>query len=256
MSKSPSITAIIIAKDEERMLADCLKTLDWVDKILVIDNGSVDDTVKIAKRFKAKIVKLKRQKKPNFSEARNKGLKEADTDWVFYIDADERVTPELRSEIQKIIKNPKYNAYAIPRRNIIFGREFKYTGQRPDYVKRLFKRSKLVKWVGDLHEEPVCKGGLGHLESSLIHDKHETLSEMVEKTNRWSEIEAKLMYDANHPPMNVRRFVSAMAREAWLRMIRQRAFLDGPEGIIYAIYQVFSRFTSYAKLWEMQIKSK
>ena len=255
MSKS-SITAIIIAKDEEKMLAGCLKTLDWVDKILVIDNGSLDNTAKIAKKYKARVVRLERKEKPNFSEARNKGLKEASTDWIFYIDADERATKELKTEILEVVKNPEHNAYAISRKNIIFGREFKYTGQRPDYVKRLFKKSKLKNWKGNLHEEPVFEGELGHLESCFVHQKHESLSEMVEKTNRWSEIEAQLMFDAGHPPMNVGRFVSAMAREAWLRMIRQRAFLDGPEGVIYAIYQVFSRFTSYAKLWEMQINSK
>lgn len=256
MSKPPSLTAIVIAKDEEKMLPGCLETLDWVDEILVVDNGSIDNTAKIAKKYKAKIIDLKRKEKPNFSEARNRGLKEAKTDWVFYIDADERVSRELRAEILEVLENANTNVYAIPRKNFIFGREFKYTGQSPDYVKRLFRRTKLKKWEGLLHEEPVFEGNLGHLKSKLVHEKHESLSEMVEKTNRWSEIEAKLMYDAGHPPMNVMRFVSAMAREAWLRMIRQRAFLDGPEGIIYAIYQVFSRFTSYAKLWEMQIKSK
>ena len=78
---------------------------------------------------------------------------------------------------------------------------------------------------------------------------------MVEKTNDWSEIEAKLMFEANHPPMNIPRFFSAMFREFWLRMVKHKAFLDGPKGIIYAIYLVFSRFISYAKLWERQINS-
>ncbi len=76
---------------------------------------------------------------------------------------------------------------------------------------------------------------------------------MVEKTNKWSEIEAKLMYDANHPRMNIIRFFTAMSREFWLRMIKYKAFLDGAEGTIYALYQVWSKFISYAKLWEMQV---
>ena len=77
---------------------------------------------------------------------------------------------------------------------------------------------------------------------------------MVEKTNDWSEIEAKLMYEAGHPPMNISRFISAILREFSVRMVRQKAFLDGAEGVMYAMYQVYSRFISYAKLWEKQLK--
>ncbi len=90
----------------------------------------------------------------------------------------------------------------------------------------------------------------------MLHIKHDTLSEMVTKTNSWSEIEAKLMFDAKHPPMNLLRFASAVTREFWLRMIVQMAFLDGADGVIYAIYQVFSKFTSYAKLYELQLKNQ
>jgi len=250
------ISAVIIAKDEEKMLSDCLESLSWTSEIVVIDNGSIDKTASIAKKYKAKVVSLPRQDEPNFSQARNRGLKEAEGQWILYIDADERVEKELAVEILEVVNNAKHLAYAIPRKNFIFGREFKHTGQRPDYVKRLFKKDALSLWTGKLHEEPQFKGELGHLNNSFLHIKHESLSEMVAKTNAWSEIEAELMFKAGHPPMNTWRFISAMSREFWLRMIRQVAFLDGPEGVMYAIYQVFSRFTSYAKLWEMQIKNK
>jgi len=257
------ISAVIITKNEEKMIEDCLKSLTWVDEIVVIDGGSKDRTVEIAKKYKARIIE---HVTDNYSDQRNYGLKEALGSWVFYIDADERVAPELRDEVLGISNFParpaggqfsiSNSAYAIPRRNMIFGKEFKHGGQWPDYVKRLFKKSELVKWGGELHEEPVFKGNLGHLKNSLRHIKHENLAEMVEKTNRWSEIEAKLMFNAHHPPMNIIRFMTAMMREFWLRMVKQTAFLDGPEGIIYGIYQIFSRFISYAKLWEMQLNAR
>ncbi len=249
------ISAIIITKDEEKMIADCLKSLDWIDEILVVDTGNTDKTNQIAKKYKARIVKYVGNGK--FSDWRNKGLKEAKGDWILYVDADERITPLLRNEIRNITqeKNTK-SAYVIPRRNFIFGKEFKHSGQYPDYQKRLFKKSELVSWTGEVHEEPEFKGKLRHIKNPMIHEKHDTLSEMVAKTNSWSEIEAKLMFDAGHPPMNLIRFMTGMAREFWLRMIRQMAFFDGVEGIIYAIYQVFSKFTSYAKLYEMQLKQK
>ena len=195
--------------------------------------------------------------KGGYSDWRNKGLAKATGDWILYVDADERVTPELRKEISELINktSEKYSSFAIPRRNIILGREMKHGGWWPDYVKRLYKKDSLVKWEGDLHEEPVIKGEMGHLDNPLIHEKHDSLGEMVEKTNKWSEIEAKLMYDANHPPMNIFRFITAMVREFWLRMIKKVAFLDGTEGVIYALYQVYSKFISYAKLWEMQLNS-
>jgi len=179
---------------------------------------------------------------------------EAKGEWIFYIDADERVPEELKKELINFSRqlSDKFTWYATPRLNVILGRPMKHGGWWPDYVKRLYKKSALKKWKGDLHEEPEVIGEMGKLKSPLRHEKHEDLHEMLEKTNKWSEIEAKLMYDAGHPKMNVLRFITAMGREFWYRMIRKMAFLDGKEGIIYAIYQVYSRLISYAKLWEKQ----
>ena len=248
------ISAVIITKNEEKMLADCLRSLVWANEILIVDTGNTDKTNAIAKKAGARITKYTGP--ANFAQWRNKGLREAKGDWILYIDADERITPELKDEIVKVIKEDKFSAYAVPRRNFIFGKEFRHCGQYPDYQKRLFKVSQIKKWTGKVHEQPDFEGGLGYLENPMLHIKHETLSEMIEKTNDWSEVEAKLMFEAHHPPMNIRRFLTAAFREFWLRMVRQAAFLDGGEGIIYAMYQVFSRFVSYAKLWEMQITRK
>lgn len=250
------ISAVIATKNEEQMLEQCLASLDFVDEIVVVDTGSTDQTKKIAQKYGARIIEYLSGK--NFSDWRNRELKESKGEWILYIDADERVTPELKSEIKSIILDDQSpaSAYAIPRKNIILGKEFRHGGQWPDYQKRLFKRHALLGWHGEVHEEPDFKGELKHLKHPMIHIKHEDFTQMVEKTNNWSEIEAKLMFDAQHPPMNVPRFISAMFREFWKRMIVQMAFLDGKVGIMYAMYQVFSRFVSYAKLWEMQITMK
>ncbi|KKQ95777.1 MAG: Glycosyl transferase family 2 [Candidatus Woesebacteria bacterium GW2011_GWB1_43_14] len=250
------LSAIVITKNEELMIEDCLKSLAWADEIVLVDDHSEDKTVKIAKKFGARVVLPLKNNSMDYSLPRNLGLAKANNDWVLYVDADERVTSDLSKEIQKVISDPGYNYYAVPRKNIVLGRELKHGGMYPDYVKRLFKKKHLKGWKGKLHEEPNIIGEIGHLGSALVHIKHETLSEMVEKTNKWSVIEARLMYDAKHPQMNIPRFVTAMAREFWKRMVRHVAFLDGTIGIIYAMYQVFSRFVSYSKLWEMQVKNE
>lgn len=255
-NNNTAISVIIIAKDEEKNIIGCLKSVNWADEIIVVDDGSTDKTAEIATRNGARIINSGGVR---WSGARNLGLKSAKSEWILYVDADERVSKELRDEIKQIINNgdTTYSYFAIPRKNIILGKELKH-GWWPDYVKRLYKKEFLKKWVGEIHEEPqltkLAKNKIGHLENPLIHNKHSNLSEMLEKTNKWSEIEAKLMFEVGHPKMNVPRFLSAMFREFWLRMIKQRAFLDGSTGIIYAQYQVISKFISYAKLWEKQIQ--
>lgn len=255
--KKAFLTIIVIAKNEEKNLPDCLKSVSWADELLVVDTGSKDKTPQLAKKFGAEVQVFT---KGGYSDWRNEGLKFAKGSWILYVDADERATPQLKEEILQIInsdqENSSFVAYAIPRENIILGKLLKHGGWWPDYVKRLYIKDKLKGWRGELHEEPIFDGSLGHLQNPLIHLKHDNLSDMVDKTNIWSEIEAKLMLDSNHPKMNQPRFVSAMFREFWLRVIKQKAYLDGAEGVIYAFYQIYSRFITYAKLWEMQLTKK
>ncbi len=231
------ISAIVLVggKVDQTLYQKCLESLSWADEIIKVEADKLAGS---------------------FADWRNYGAKKARADWLLYIDTDEQVTPGLKKVILQSIGSSKFAAYAIPRRNIVFGKKMKHGGLWPDYVLRLIKKDKLRGWKGNLHEQPVVDGPIDHLKEPMIHIKHKTISEMVEKTNNWSEIEAKLMFDAHHPPMNIARFITAMLREFWLRIIKETAFLDGPEGIIYAIYQVFSRFISYAKLWEMQLNAR
>lgn len=233
--KKRKISAVVLVGGDfdKHLLKKCLDSLFWVDEIIKVDTKPI---------------------RGGFSEWRNEGAKRAKGDWIFYVDSDEEIPHDLCREIELIINNSelKIGSYAIPRRNFIFRKEFRYGGLYPDYQKRLFLKSAFKKWEGKLHEEPRFEGKLGHLKNAMIHHKNLTISEMLAKTNEWSEIEAQLMFEANHPPMNALRFFSAGFREFWKRMIVQMAFLDGKEGIIYAIYQVYSRLISYAKLWEKQ----
>jgi glycosyltransferase involved in cell wall biosynthesis len=254
-NKGLNISAIVLTKNVEGKIKNCLDSIRWVDEIIVVDTGSKDKTKDIVLGFNAKFYSIE---KGSYPQWRNFGKEKAQGNYLLYIDSDEAVEEDLEKEIKSILSKWPENisCYAIPRKNIVFGKWLKHGGWYPDYVIRLFKRNELVRWENDLHEQPKYTGQLGYLKNPLIHYKEKTLKEMVLKTNMWSDIEAKLMFDANHPPMNIKRFLSAMFREFWSRFVINLAFLDGGEGIIMGIYQVYSRFISYAKLWEMQINGK
>ncbi len=247
------ISAIIIARNAQGLIEDCLKSVSWADEIILVDTGSSDETVGVAKRLEAKVVETKNG---GFSEWRDLGARSAKGDWLIYIDSDERVTEKLREEIKRTILEGTDGAYAIPRRNFFLGHKMHWGGWWPDYVIRLIRKDSLVRWEGELHEQPKIKGKIGKLKESLTHITHRNLSEMVEKTNNWSEIEARLLFESHHPKMTWWRFFSVAFREFWYRGIIKLGFLDGPVGIIEIIYQMFSRMITYAKLWEMQIKNK
>jgi len=236
ISKLP-VSAIILmgGNVNNNLLNKCLKSVDWCSQIVKVKTDVGDN---------------------DFSKWRNTGAKLAKNEWLLYIDTDEEVTSELKDEIIKSINNSQNVAYAIPRKNILLGHEMRWGGWSPDYVLRLIKKDRLIKWQGKLHEQPTINGTVGHLKSLLIHRSHRSLSEMVEKTNQWSEIEAKLLFDANHPKMNIFRFSSAGFREFWYRGVHKLGFLDGKYGIIEIIYQVYSRLITYSKLWELQIKNE
>lgn len=147
-----NISAVVIAKNEEKKIKDCLASLSWVDEVVVINNNSTDKTANIAEKFGARVVNLTQG---SYSELRNKGLEVAKHDWILYIDADERATPDLKNEItsliQKIQKNKDKRSrtyFAVPRRNIIFGKEMSHGGWWPDYVKRLYLKKFLKGWQG------------------------------------------------------------------------------------------------------------
>ena len=233
----PSISAIVLigGKIDENLLNKCLASVSWCNEIIKVDTENI---------------------KGSFAEWRNIGSKMAKCDWLLYIDSDEEILTPLKNEIENVIQYSDHSAYAIPRQNIFLGHKMHWGGWSPDYVLRLIKKDKLMGWYGDLHEQPKINGEVGHLKNTLLHSSHRNLTDMVDKTNKWSEIEAELLFKSGHPKMNFFRFCSAGFREAWYRGIVKLGFLDGTVGIIEIIYQTFSRLITYSKLWELQNKNE
>lgn len=244
------ISAIILTKNSETMIADCIDSVSFCTEIIVIDDGSTDRTPDLAKHMGARVFNLSTR---SFSEKRNFGLKKAKYKWLFYIDDDERITEELKKNILKTIENDdkKINAYLVSRKNFYLGNnEWPYI----EKLERLFKKNSLKEWKGKLHETAYVDGAIGELEGFLKHFTHQNLGDMVEKTAKWSDIEANLRFKANHPKMSEWRFFRVMVTAFYDSYIRQKGYKAGTAGLIESIYQAFSIFITYARLWELQNK--
>ena len=243
------ISVIIISKNAQNLIADCLSSVAFADEIIVVDGGSTDKTNEIAKKFGAKIIQGKNN---NFAEQRNIGLKAVNGEWVLYIDTDERVSTSLRENIKFQMSNlkfPKNSAYRIKRKSFYFGNhEWPYV----EKLERLFKKDKLKGWHGALHESPIIEGRVGELDGFLLHYTHRDLTSMLEKTIIWSQIEAELRLNNHHPKMSWWRFPRVMLTALYDSYIRQKGYKAGTAGIVESIYQAFSMFVTYARLWEMQ----
>lgn len=248
MNQKPFLSAIIIAKNESERIHACISNLSWADEVLLIDNGSTDDTSAIARRLKITVIE---ENMRNFSRLRNVGARRAEGLWLLYVDADEAVSPKLKAEILKIVHDPNaLAAYVIPRNNIYLGRLWPYQ----DGMVRLIQKSSFVTWEGILHEHAIVRGEIGKLKEPFIHNTHRSLSEMVQKTNEWSSYEATLRLDSAHPPISWWRILRVMMTAFFDSFIRQGGWKIGVVGWIESMYQAFSIFITYAKLWEMQNK--
>lgn len=246
------LSIIIIAKNEEEMIKDCLKSAAWADEVILVDTGSIDRTLEIAKEILPK-VKIIKTKKGSFSDWRNLGFKKSQGDWVLYLDADERVSS--KRSVLAACKDGPFCAFRIPRENYYFGKRVKYGGSWPDYATRLFKRKSFTGWKGIIHESPKFKGKLGTLKNPLIHLTHRNIGSCLEKGLKWTRLEARLFYKAKHPPVTWWRLLKVAGQEFFKRAILLQGFKDGFVGIVEAMVQAINRLMVYIQLWEMQQKT-
>lgn len=241
--KKTTISAVVVAKNEQDRIGECLHALSFCDEIVVVDNGSVDDTADIARKHNANVIT---SRSSSFADLHNTGAKAATGDWLLYVDADEIVDETLRRSIKNSTGN--CSAYSVQRKNYYLGKPWPVT----EKLIRFMRKDNLVGWRGTLHETAVIKGEIGQLPGLLLHDTHRSLSEMVAKTNQWSAVEAKNRFDAQHPPVAPWRLFRVFFTGFWQSYIRESGWCAGTVGLIESLYQGFSLFITYAKLWEMQ----
>ena len=243
------ISVIVLTKNEEERIKVCLESVKWADEIIVSDNGSNDKTLEIARKYTDKIFKVNLE---DFAAWRNSAMEKVTSEWILFIDPDERVLEPLRSEIETLITLSGYSAFAISRRNIILGKEVRYGPFWPDWVVRLLKKSDFKEWVGKIHEYPKFNGNLGYSKNSLLHLTHRNIDQIVLKSLEWSKIDAKLRLEANHPKMSGWRFIRIFASEILNQGIRRKGFFNGTIGVMDSLLQAFSMYITYIRLWQLQ----
>ena len=241
------LSAIVIARNEEARIVKCLSSLAWADEIVVVDNGSTDRTKELARKKGATVIDASIR---DFAKLRNRAKEKVNGEWLLYIDADEVVSDELAEEISRTISNKQsqISGYELRRKNYYLG----HAWPGDEYILRLMRKDALGQWYGELHETARVTGEIGRLNAPILHHTHRTLEEMVRKTNQWSDTEAKLRFDAHHPPVFWWRLLRVMATGFWNSFIIQGGWKAGTVGWIESIYQAFSMFITYAKLWERQ----
>lgn len=250
-SDMPSITALILAKNEAEMLANCIDSVRWCDEIIVIDDDSTDNTALIAENAGARVVSFKTT---NFAKKREFALKKAKTDWIFYIDADERVTPRLFQEIAVHLETNQASALRFRRQNRCYGNIFQHGGWEQDYVTRIFKRSDITGWEGSIHESPVFEGDVVTLHTPLEHFTHRNTRDNLLKTADWTPIEAALLAESLQEPVTFFTILRKGVMECIRRGIFKQGYKDGTAGMIEALVQGINRSLVYIQVWELQQK--
>ena len=242
-----SLSVAVITKNEEAVIRRCLESVSWADEIVVVDSGSTDRTTQICSQLGAKVHITADW--PGFGPQKNRAVGLTTGDWVLSIDADEWVTPELRTEICGRVANPgPHAAFRRPRASSFCGRVMRHSGWWPDPVLRLFARGR-ARFSDDLvHERLIVDGPVGGLTHPLMHESFTSLEEVLRKVNRYSSAGAQMMAASGRRGS----LASAVAHGAWTFMrtyFLQAGFLDGRQGFMLAVSNAEGVYYRYLKAW-------
>jgi glycosyltransferase involved in cell wall biosynthesis len=258
MSSAPgdaraTLSAIVIAMNNEHTIQRCIESLRWADQIVVVDSGSTDRTPEICRELGAKVHVTSDW--PGHGPQKNRALDLATGDWVVSIDSDEWVTPELREEIVRTLKAVgAHRGYAIPRRSTFCGREMRHSGWWPDYVLRLFRRDSGRFTDDHTHERLVVDGAVARLRAPIMHEAITDLDQMLGKMNAYSTASARMKL-AQGKRGSV---IAAVAHGLWAffrTYVLRLGCLDGREGFLLAVANAEGSYYRYVKLMMLDRKA-
>lgn len=245
----PTLTVVIVAKNESRNIADCVRSVSFADAVLVLDSGSTDGTADLARAAGARVVTTDW---PGYGPQVARGFGMATTDWVLSVDADERVTPALAAEVKAAIVSGTHAGYRIPRLSEFVGQFIHHSGWRPDHTLRLGRRDVAGFTDHFLHAHMTVDGSIGELQSSLIHYSYPDLHDVLEKLDRYSTGHARDMKARGKQASLGKAVVHGFF--AFVRTYFLRAgFLDGGRGLMLAIYNAEYTYYKYLKLMMLHV---
>jgi hypothetical protein len=240
----PTVTAVVLTLNEADHIAACLQSLAWADRLFVLDSYSEDETVSLARAAGAAVIQHPFQ---NYAQQRNAALEQTpETDWVFFVDADERGTPALAGEIRRVIATRPERGWYAPRHNYIFGRLTRGAGWYPDYQARLFRHG-YVRYERPVHEVAVVDGEVGYLEEPLIHYNYRDVAQFHATQQAYSSYDASILKEQGVRP-RPRNFLLQPLRHFWWRFITLGGYGDGGHGLRLSLYMAYYEWVTYRKL--------
>ena len=250
MSNKLSVT--IITKNEEKNIGRCLESVKWADEIIVVDSGSEDKTLSICREYNCKIVQTGWF---GFGLTKQKAVAAAKYDWIFSIDADEEVTPQLQKKLQSILKDPQADGYRIKRESFYLNRWIKHCGWNRDYPLRLFNRQKGGFNDKPVHESVIVKGRISRIHEILKHYTYPDLTSYLNKMEHYSSLSAEDASKKKQKASVCKAIMHGISKFLGMYFI-EAGILDGKTGLILSINSAFSVYYKYLKIWEKSGKNQ
>jgi hypothetical protein len=244
-----NLAAIILTRNEAKHIRDCIESVRWADHVLVFDSGSTDATCEIAQAVGAEV---RINTFHNYAQQRNDALDAVLSEWVLFVDADERVPPELAEEIHRTLENPRHPGYWIPRHNYIFGKLTRYTGWYPDYQMRLLKREEArYDPERQVHELVILKSGeAGYLQTPLIHYNYDNVKQFHETQRRYVGYDVQMLYKAGIRPKIYTPYLQPIRHFKW-RFFDLQGYRDGLHGLHLSLLTAWYEYRKYRLLRQM-----
>ena len=237
------ISATIITRNEEANIERCLKSLDWVNEIVVVDSFSDDRTIEICAKYNCKIIQTEWK---GFGKTKKYAVDAASNDWIFSIDADEEVTDDLKNKILSILENPKFEGYKIKRTSYYLGTRIKYCGWDRDFPVRLFNRKNGNFNDKEVHESVIINGQKAKVNEALQHYTYPTISSHISKMNRYTDL--SLIQQNKH--YSIFSAVIFGINKFFNMYLLQKGFLDGIVGFLLCLNSAYGVFLKYIKTWQ------
>jgi (heptosyl)LPS beta-1,4-glucosyltransferase len=247
------LTAIVLTRNESAHIVDCIETLRFADDIVVFDSFSEDTTVALAQKAGAKVLQHAFK---NYADQRNAALDAVkdQTDWVLFVDADERVTTELAAEVRSVIQKAGYTGWRIPRWNYIFGKLTRGAGWYPDYQTRLLKVAAAhYDPERQVHELVLLDGAEGTMTQHFIHYNYHDVAQFVAKQQRYSAYDARIMFEEGIRP-KPQNYVLQPVRHFWWRFVTLKGYQDGWHGLHLSLMMSWYELRKYRLLRQLWSK--